>query len=260
MSNANRFQALRLWAEKEMKFQQGRNMDYLDPGAPRGGTLMAGDVVNQVNWSGAQFGKIENGICAALVADWLKEKVLGTNSIWRRAPKAFRAGSTDAVNAQRVVKLMRGAAPRQIGYAEDGKLGAVARMYRALGLELDDAAMQRDVIELPNPFGGPRHKTTEINLERSFTALCEGGLANGTGLLMEITLSRADNGQRIGGHAIGAYKSDAGRVYFFDPNVGIYKVHGYAGFIVAWRNAYLQLNHKPTMDGRGDGFSTCSPA
>jgi hypothetical protein len=243
MAGQNRFHALQKWATKEMKLQQGRNMAHLEPGA-----LLAGNVVNHVPWDYETYNSIKGGICASLVADWLKEKVQGTNSMFSRSPKAFTAGATDEKNAAKVAGLMRSAAPGQAAYKQSGSMDA---LFKANGLFLDKAPAEFDK-------GPPPAHLPMINIERSFTALCEGShFRRGVGLVMSVSFRRVQGGTDISGHAVGAYKSNAGQVYFFDPNVGIYQLNRFSDFIVAWVSAYESLGMKITMDRPGDGFYLC---
>ncbi|WP_413992479.1 YopT-type cysteine protease domain-containing protein [Labrys okinawensis] len=243
MAGQNRFQALKKWATKEMKFQQGRNMFNLEPAA-----LLAGNVVNHVSWNYATYDSIRGGICASLVADWLKEKVLGSNSLFSTSQKTFTAGGGDDKNSAKVASLMRSAAPGQIEYAANGN---IHNLYKGKELYLHDAPAQK------NKGSAPTYQPV-TDIQRSFRDLCEGtDFQGGAGLVMSMTFLKIPGGAIIARHAVGAYKSKAGQVHFFDPNVGIYKLNSFSGFITAWISAYEAQGMQMTMNQLNDGFYFC---
>jgi hypothetical protein len=54
-------------------------------------------------------------------------------------------------------------------------------------------------------------------------------LPHGKGLCVAITLG-------TGLHAVAAYRSHGGSLYFFDPNIGVYAVADPVGFFSAWND------------------------
>jgi len=242
MPGQNRFQNLKRFATKEMKIQQGRNMTLLEPGA-----LLAGNIVNHVPWDYDSYNRIRGGICASLTADWLEEKIKGSNSIFSRTPKMFKAGRDDDANQAAVRDVMIRAAPAQMNYVRSGN---ISTLFSAKGLEFKPATINND--------RDPHTNMAIASIERTFETLCqaEDEFGIGDGLLIELVFEPASGaGGQDQGHAVGAYKSHGRHIYFFDPNIGIYKVSSPRGFIKAWLDAYLAQNMRGSMDHQKCGIS-----
>ncbi|WP_458098179.1 hypothetical protein [Roseomonas sp. WA12] len=233
------FQALRHWATKEMKLNQAKHMGHLEPGH-----LLAGNVINHVSWTHDDFKKINGGICAALVGQWLGEKIHSSNSLFSRRQKTFRQGKTDQVPG-----IMRSAAPIQIAYTSTGNEKSV---LDANGLRFDDSTDFTGLVEVRPDAGF----SPIIQIAPSFSAICRSTqFRQGTGLYIGLKVSTTTG---LSGHAVGAYKSRGGHLYFFDPNVGIYKVHRSLEFLDEWVRAYSDLGHDVSMSGNtNDGFKSC---
>lgn len=187
---------------------------------------------------------LKSGMCAGVSLEWMREKLTGSNSIFRRGPKNF----------------VRTPAP--------GKLAKVS--FNAAIQQYDHLNNQ---VSLKNLFQKNRMELTEMDgynnknkgpdnmpytdLELTFTRLCRE-LRRGDGVVMRTTVDDTTGEKQPGGHATCLYKSHGGKTYFFDPNAGAYEVKNAAAFIKAWVDIYPGQGRAVSMRRDGDGFYQCT--
>jgi hypothetical protein len=246
MAGKNNFAALKQHATKEYKFKQGSSIGQLDPGEVGTGN----------------FDKIKSGICAALAANWLQEKLSSPKNLAFSGPSAGTG-----VHAGRNLDTVRSAVPKFLAYKEAPFASEVLAQY---GLEpsLKTAALnplRNDQVSANERSYSERTGTwTERRITRSVPKVAES-LANactaaflkqGRGVYIAFSVVGKTPDKRGGGHAVAAYRSRGSTLYFFDPNCGVYDVTDPDKFFAAFVACYGGLGYDLAIDaGRNDGFT-----
>lgn len=233
------FQGLKSFAEKEMKFNQGKPdaTSYLRPGA-----ILAGNIVNHVEWGYDDYAAhMSGGVCMGLVSHWLQEKIKSSNSIFNFQPKDFSVSKKDSVNQEKIGQLMKKGGGTHLLYATAGGVDEKAAL-QAVGLKIDEAdlAGEASIKNLGD-------NIPSVDIAESFANICASAVwKQGTGLCISVDIRQAGIAKRSG-HAVAAYKSKGGHLYFFDPNVGVYKLRKPREFLGAWLDAYAGLGRTVSM-------------
>lgn len=235
------FHDMQLYGEKIYKFQQGKTIRPLLQNAT--GIIDRNDLQ-----------QIEGGACAALVVDWIAERK-ATSNRWNvfglrdsSTPGRFQNPATAASDQHHVknrIAIMR-AAPQQARYARSGDEHVIfsERGLREDGMKSMDAnASQADGgvwHTMPNAQGGLNNAPV-TDVLKTLTATSEKiGAHNGVYVAVRVS------GR---GHAVGMFRSNGNSLYFFDPNVGIYRVRRGVTqqFFGAWMSGYEARGMPVTM-------------
>jgi hypothetical protein len=235
----NRFRALKDSAVKVAKFKQGKYMNTLDPAnpAPEAGAP----------FTTLQYDTLKQGICAGLTAQWLKEKMYGSNGLLSRTPKNFVRTPTRAKMAE---VMGEGARDQISGSDIDGMLAR----HRITTSAFPEMKNDKDA-------GDPTFKAY-ISLDRNFGTVCSE-LEKGKGAVLRLSVldtSKPLTKESSSRHAAALYKSRAGRVYFFDSNAGVYQVKDPERFIGSWIRAYAASQKTLSMRDPNDGYFACERA
>lgn len=151
---------------------------------------------------------VQHGLCTALVALWLKEKLTTSTSSSGADPTRFVGASTDAAN----FRLVREAAPYQITYHK--ALADIDAMLNAMGLAV------RMTMAVPSLAA----RSTVNDLAQVAIEVATL-LQSGRGVLIELTVHDATTRQYLGRHVVGMYLSRGDSLYFFEPNAGVFLVN-----------------------------------
>jgi hypothetical protein len=246
MAGKHNFAALRQHATKEYKFKQGSSLEQLDPGEVGIGN----------------FDKIKSGICAALAANWLKEKLSSAKH------PAFSGPSAGAdVHAGRNLDTVRSAVPKFLAYKENPFPSEVLAQY-GLAPSPQAAALNpllnEQVPTTTRSYSDRTHTWTERRttmavpkVAESLANACSAGfLKQGRGVYIGFSVVGKTADKRGGGHAVAAYRSRGNTLYFFDPNCGVYDVTDPDKFFAAYVACYGALGYDLAIDaGRNDGFT-----
>jgi hypothetical protein len=190
------------------------------------------------------------GACLALSADWLREKKQGTNSIGAKVARAFGSDErkfvprSGARGGAQQLSALKGALNVQKAYeaARGSQQDRIKQLLRSKGLVIDvalsDAADDQVPINIRGSF------PVKLDVQTTFVkATGIDWLKPGKGVCIGIGLGS-------GGHAIAAYRSYGGSLYFFDSNMGIYMVQDSAGFFNAWNQRCLDRGNSIDLNDR----------
>lgn len=248
MSGKNNFQALRQHAVKHYKFTQGKSLAALDPKG-----AIHGSAINAVSLSQADFDVIKGGVCAALTAAWLKEKLGSTSNF---AGNSKGGGIHTGKNLDTVAK----AAPNQLAYKKNFQANDILEKYglkRSKKIDGTTVLVDKKVLHQQKFASGyiknifiPKIQVVDTILN----ACSSQNLRQGVGVYMAFTMVGTQPGKTGGGHAVGAYRSRGDTLYFFDSNCGVYQVTQ-SSFFSEWVNCYVNLHYDVTINTNSqDGF------
>lgn len=262
MERDNRFAGLKNSAVRVAKFVQGKHMDALNPAVQAPGARPA---FNQ-----DQFERLNGGVCASLTTKWLQEKLGAVRYSVLKKRDFVRNPSRDHVN-----RVMRSAAHMQLAHHASGRTNLPV-MLAQNGIHADRILDVRNEKIAPTPDDLRDHPESakaathqaHLSIDLTFAQVC-ANLKRGQGVVMRMSvkdMTPRDTKAKpehlvtdpIDAHATGLYRSRLGKVYFFDPNCGVYKVNDPAEFIKAWKEAYAQRDQILTMGNVNDGFFTCT--
>ncbi len=256
MAGNNNFAALKQHATKEYKFKQGRSIAELDPQK-----AATSDAINAVKLSSSEFDGIKKGMCAALAAHWLKEK-LGSSS--HPAFKGKSAG--DAVHAGRNLETVSFNVPKFLAYAQSPSPEAILKQH---GLEPSAKAADFQPMVTRSRIAEERHHNRDgsIRINRvsvvdtqvveSFVNACNVQfLKAGRGVYIAFKAKGRTLEKPGGGHAVAAYRSRGSTLYFFDPNCGVYAITDPAAFFRAFVACYDGIGYDVDFNTvQGSGFT-----
>lgn len=258
MAGKNNFAELKKYATKVYKFQQGTSIRALDPSTPRQQTH--GASINAIQMSAEEFNEIKGGICAALAANWLKEKLTSPDDL------VFSGPSTGSgVHTGQNLATVLDNAPLYRQYAKSPSASAALALH---GLKpssslarLDPTVQQQSIrINTYSPGTDKEYKQRVVVSEplvgASLTKACsEEYLKQGRGVYISFSVLSRNPAKQGGGHATAAYRSRGNSLYFFDPNCGVYKIQDVAGFFGAYVGCYAALGYDLDLQPhRKDGF------
>jgi hypothetical protein len=188
---------------------------------------------------------LSGGICCGATIEWIREKLGGTNSFFRRQSKNFVCTPTPAKSAIVTHK----AAVHQLEHVRnDVPLDDLFRQNRFILTAMEDYHNKdKDEIHLPY-----------TDIAQTFERVL-AGLKKGECVLLRATVDSVD-GRFLGYHAAALYKSHGGQAHFFDANVGAFEIRDSAAFIRAWVDCYPKKQQKVSMKNLDDGFYKCAPA
>jgi hypothetical protein len=252
MSGKNNFAALKQYATKEYKFKQGRSIGELDP---------SGTSVATGKLTADQFGQIKGGICAALAASWLKEKL---TSAKHPAFSGHSAGPD--VHAGRNLDTVRSAVPKFLAYK---KAPFASEILAAYDLEPSPGTaafnpIQNEKVPTTEKWRDDRTgKVVEKKTIRTVPKVAES-LANactaellkqGRGVYISLRVVGKTPDKPGGGHAVAAYRSRGNKLHFFDPNCGVYDVTDPGNFFAAFVACYEGVGYDLALDTAKDSFA-----
>jgi len=245
MAGKNNFAALKQHATKENKFKQGASIGQLDP-----------DEVGVGN-----FDTIKKGICAALAANWLQEKLSSPKNL------VFSGQFAGAgVHAGRNLDTVRSAVPKFLAYKEAPFASEVLAQY---GLEpslkgagspvLNDKVptKERSYSERTGTWTERRTIQFVTKVAESLANACTAGfLKQGRGVYISFSVVGKTPDKQGGGHAVAAYRSRGNTLHFFDPNCGVYDVKDPDKFFAAFVACYGGIGYDLEINAsRNDGFT-----
>ena len=256
MAGKHNFAALKQHATKEYKFKQGASIGELDPSK-----AAIGNSITAVKFSADEFNEIKNGICAALAANWLKEKLSSAKN------PAFSGPSAGGdVHAGRNLDTVRSSVPKFIAYKQAPSTSNILGQY---GLAPSPKAasinpLLNDQVPITVRSYSERTRTwTERpstqavpKVAESFANACTAeSLKQGRGVYISISVVGRTPEKPGGGHAVAAYRSRGNTLYFFDPNCGVYDVTDPGKFFIAFVACYAGIGYDLALDLRKDGFT-----
>jgi hypothetical protein len=206
------FSDLKKYGDKQLKFQQTKSIKALRQDVNE-------HVINRPTISQDDLKGIEGGVCGALVADWLSEK------LHQERKGMFKPGAEPDLHTNRNKHSVHAAVDSHIRYKREG--GTNTQLLDRAGLQSDgtyvyvndDWSMPRSLVEIAKP----------------------DNLKQGRGVYIGLSLyHRVKEG---GGHAIGLYRSRGNKLWFFDPNCGVYTVKTKEFFDV-WTAGYAKLDYE----------------
>jgi len=190
------------------------------------------------------------GACLALTADWLREKKQGTNSIGAKLGRAFGSDERKFVplsgargGAQQLAAL-NGALDAQKTYeaATGSQQDRIKNLLTGKDLVVDVVLSEAAYDQIPVNIQGSYPVT--LNVQATFVkATGIDWLKRGRGVCIGIGFGSS-------GHAVAAYRSHGGSLYFFDPNMGIYAVKDPSGFFDAWNQRCLNKGKSIDLNDR----------
>jgi hypothetical protein len=191
----------------------------------------------------------EEGACLSLVGNWLREKrEHPVGRVMKRAigmDKRTFAATESGRGGGRQLTAMRAALPGQEDYQDHPgtQLERVVNLLRSKGLRFDPSSSANANSKAVRFVEGsyPRKadiaatlfEVTQINYVFLGRGVCIG-VRVGAGL-----------------HAVAAYRSHGGTLYFFDPNMGVYSVNDAEPFFKAWQARYEKKNKFLSMASKG---------
>lgn len=262
MERDNRFAALKNSATRVARFQQARHIEALNPAVQAPGAKGA--------LTGPQFEHVKDGLCASLTTKWLREKLGSVRSPVLKKRDFVRKPSPD--QAERAV---RSAAHMQLLHHPAGRTD-LRIMLKQSGIQTDRILDVRNEMTPPTKEELRDHPDSakasaylaHPSIELTFAQVCNN-LKRGQGVVMRMSVR--DTGARddsatpgvdaastSSAHVTGLYRSRLGKVVFFDPNAGAYKLNNPAEFIKSWKDAYAQRGLAVSMRNVQDGFFTCT--
>jgi hypothetical protein len=206
------FVDLKKMADKEIKYKQGIHIKQ----AHANGCM-----------SEAEFATTNDGMCAALVMNWLSEM------LYYDSPGCYQRGEgvhTKDLTQNHAIAGMYAQVFLQFSKDWDSgaQVTAVENMARSQALRAITAA---------------RKSSDGDNKFVAFMVDLEANLPEGTGIFIAYWFTQAAWKKGNYGHAIGLCRTKSG-LRFFDPNIGAYKIktgkHDYWGFVSKYE--LLKLN------------------
>lgn len=257
MAGKNNFAALRRYANKVHKFTQGKSLAELDPAK-----AAHGDSITGVELTEAEFEGVKGGICAALAADWLQEKLT-------RESGAYKAGTGTGKQLHAGLNLVtvKHAVPKFLDYRQ--KNPSDTKILELYGLSASKKAaflnpmvtQKRNVVETSRSNNGTIYKKNLTVFDTLFKESLINGcrldyLPEGRGayITFHVDINPKDKPGRSGGHAVAAYYSRGEHLYFFDCNCGVYQVADPDGFFDAYVTCYKDLDCTLSF-GNDKGFT-----
>jgi hypothetical protein len=137
--------------------------------------------------------------------------------------------------------IVLAAAHLQLQYERDGDLSAAIQRagFSEPEVELSDAMRDDSGTQVPG------HACLRDPVRAIIDAVDPIRLAPGWGVLVNVTRFFASTGEDPGTrHLVSFHRAHSGELQFFEVRVGVYTVNVLAGFVLAWRDAYLTLGRQ----------------
>jgi hypothetical protein len=206
---------------------------------------------------------VSGGICLGVTLVWIKERLETSNGLFRRNGP-FRATTARQFSTplNPFTRLSRGLSPPKGSLLSKfiGKGKSHVRNQQAMldgawvqldYLEKRDTSMAADKIGLvacthqpPDPsIRKSKHNLPERVQDVTISDAARS-LPQGSAMTIELRQPlKPDQERRGGGHMVAFYRSHGGTLHFFDPNAGVYQIHGESSileFVKAWLDVYVK--------------------
>ena len=237
MPSRHNFQGLKNFATKKYKFKQEYSI-----GALRPGNSLMGDSIGPVELSPDEFNEIKRGVCAALAAAWVEEQ--------RNPPQRpqFAGAVPGDVHVTRNRDTVLDVLPKFHKYVQAGPNGSVLDEFGFEKLTRNPSGV---MVTAYSPTTCGPVATPAPSLEK---ACSPEFLKPGRAVFVEFSVWPAAPGKQPGRHAVAAFRSLNGALYFFDPNCGVYAVNDERNFFGEYVKCYASVKYEIQFNLR-DGFT-----